>query len=72
MSLQHAKSKSGYVTLDDAEQVELRRVLAEDGDDAAARAFGVSKFTLARAAAGCALQYGSAHVIRAGLSRKAP
>jgi hypothetical protein len=68
MSSQHEKSKTGYVTLEEPERARLGKYIADEGDGPAARHFGISKFTLARAAIGCAVQVGSALVIRTGLA----
>lgn len=68
MNLRNRESKSGYTSLDEPSLIKLRHFLAEHGDGAAEKHFGVNKLTIARAAAGLNIQHGSAVVIRQGLA----
>jgi hypothetical protein len=67
MICQSEKTKAGYVVLNEAERGEVQRAILEEGDLGASKRFGISKFTLMRAALGCEIQVGSAAVIRQGL-----
>jgi hypothetical protein len=67
MSFGNQESKSGYAPLDNESLASLRRFLCENGENVAARHFGLNKQTLARAAVGLDIQHGSAVVIRQGL-----
>jgi hypothetical protein len=69
MSLEVIKNKSGYVTLSQAEQSKLRRLIFELGERPLARHFGgVSSFTVIRAAAGCELVPANSIVLRSRLA----
>ncbi len=66
------RNETGHVTLTPAAATELREHMLEVGDRAAIQRFGLTRFSLARAAARLPVQFATAEVIYARLGASPP